>query len=179
MTISHFALYEIQLSHNPHWPHYVFYNFDTCLTMLNVNTCEWLESLNFNFAICIYLASFAILSWPILLGPIKTFKSHMLTFAYQNKLQKFPKMLNPWWLLVFKNDYDRQIDKVKLDMSQSMHTARGTRHVPKRWEMINEQLGENLLSHVTPTCLSSINYAHWLKFKNTMKIFLSGITAVL
>ncbi len=23
-----------------------------------------------------------------------------------------PKMLNPWWLLVFKNDHDRQIDKV-------------------------------------------------------------------
>ncbi len=31
-----------------------------------------------------------------------------------------------------------------------MHTAKGTRQVPKRWEMVSEQLGENLLLHVTP-----------------------------
>ncbi len=47
----------------------------------NVNTCELLESLNFNFEICIYLASSVILSWPILSGPIKTSKCHMFSFA--------------------------------------------------------------------------------------------------
>ncbi len=59
-----------------HHPHDIFYNPHTCLRMSTL--CEWPQSLNFNFAICIYLASSAILSWPNWSGPIKTCNSHML-----------------------------------------------------------------------------------------------------
>ncbi len=45
--------------HETHNLHFVFYNSDT---FAYFNTCESLESLNFNFAFCIYLANSAILS---------------------------------------------------------------------------------------------------------------------
>ncbi len=65
-------------------------------------------------------------------------------------------MLNPWWLLVFKNDYARQIDQVKLGMFHVfLHAAKGTRQVPNWRKIISEQLGENLCCMFPTNALTS------------------------
>ncbi len=96
-----------------HNPHNVFYNSDTCLTMSTLVN-------GWNTSILILQSAFTWFVQPSCLDPFYQDQLKLVKvtcFHLHNKNIKntnFPEL----WLLVFKNDYDRQIDKVKLDMFQ-------------------------------------------------------------
>ncbi len=79
----------------------------------------------------------------------------MLSFASQK--ETIEKSQNAWFhhgFLCSKMIMIGRLTKWNLICFTSMHTAKGTRQVPKWREMISEQLGENILLHVTPKCLN-------------------------